>query len=135
MCLSNTSNLKWYSGWWWAGWAWVVLVWYLSLTPHPMKVDVGVTYSDKIGHAIAYTWLMFWFGNLYHNLSVRLMFGIFFIFMGVGLELLQSLTPTRDYELGDILANTVGVFIGFGLVAGKGRFFLRFLEQRFVKSI
>lgn len=41
------------------GWAFVVLVIYLSLNPDP--IDAGRVEGVKVGHFIAYGWLMLWF--------------------------------------------------------------------------
>ncbi|MBA4382695.1 MAG: hypothetical protein C0406_09035, partial [Sideroxydans sp.] len=38
-----------------------------------------------------------------------------FVVMGVGIEILQGLSGYRYFEYADMLANTTGVLIGFGL--------------------
>jgi VanZ family protein len=119
MSLFKRAGLNYYGAWWVIGWAWVALVWYLSLTADPIDIDLGTTFNDKIGHAAAYAWLMFWFGNLYAHRQARIRYALMFIAMGILLEILQgSLTTTRQYSYGDMLANATGVGIGFLLVLG-----------------
>jgi VanZ family protein len=117
MSLFKRAGLRWYGVWWLTGWAWVILVWYLSLTSHPIDIDLGTTFNDKIGHATAYAWLMVWFGNLYQCRHGRISYGIIFVAMGILLEVLQgSLTSVRQFSYGDMLANSVGVLIGYMLL-------------------
>ncbi len=116
MSFFDKFELKWFITWWLMGWAWVSLIWYLSLTATPLEVDLGLAFSDKVGHFIAYGWLMFWFGNLYRGLRVRLFYAGLFILMGIGLEVLQGMGQVRQFEYYDMFANSIGVIIGFVLV-------------------
>ena len=101
------------------GWAWVALVWFLSLTSDPLEIDLGTTFNDKIGHVMAYAWLMFWFGNLYACRQARNTYAVIFILMGILLEFLQGgLTDVRQFSYGDMLADGIGVAIGYLLVLG-----------------
>jgi len=97
------------------GYALVVLVIYLSLRSDPVKITVGFPYEDKIFHALAYFSLMFWFAQIYHDKFQRNMIALVFIVMGGSLEYFQSFDPSRMSEVGDLLANTLGVFLGFTL--------------------
>jgi len=45
------------------GWALVLAIVYLSLTPHPIEIQVEE--GDKMGHLLAYGTLMLWFAQLY----------------------------------------------------------------------
>jgi VanZ family protein len=92
-----------------AGWAWAAAIVWLSLTPSLPKLDAG--HGDKLGHFAAYALLMFWFAQLYAS---RLWYAIGFIAMGVALEFLQGTTGYRQYDLADVLANTLGVLAGWG---------------------
>ena len=91
-----------------AGWAWAAAIVWLSLTPSPPQVDVS--HSDKLGHFVAYGLLMFWFARLYKN---RLAYAAAFIAMGIGLEFAQGALGYRTSEVFDMLANTIGVFMGW----------------------
>ena len=86
------------------------IVW-LSLTPSPPKVDFEQ--SDKVGHFLAYGGVMFWFAQLYVERKARLGYAAGFVAMGVALEFIQGWTGYRDFELYDMLADGVGVALGW----------------------
>jgi VanZ family protein len=85
------------------------IVW-LSLTPAPPKVDIES--GDKLGHLAGYGVLMFWFAQLYLR---RIPYAAGFIAMGIALELLQAWLGYRTLEALDMVANTAGVLLGWGL--------------------
>jgi VanZ family protein len=93
------------------GWAMVAAVVWLSLTPSPPKVDFEQ--SDKVGHFLAYGGLMFWFSQLYVERKVRLAYAAGFAAMGVALEFVQGWTGYRDFEVYDMLADAIGVALGW----------------------
>jgi VanZ family protein len=90
------------------GWAWAAAIVWLSLTPSPPPVEVA--YGDKLGHFAAYGLLMFWFAQLYR---VRVFYAAAFVAMGIGLEFLQGALGYRTYEVPDMVANTLGVALGW----------------------
>jgi len=103
--------------WWGLGVALVLAVWVLSLAP---KVpSIGVQNGDKIGHFMAYGVQVAWFGWL---LSRRWLWAVVLVFVvqGVLLEGLQGMTGYRQPDLWDIVANTIGAFIGFGIAFVSG---------------
>ena len=93
------------------GWGLVAAIVWLSLTPSPPKVDFEQ--SDKVGHFLAYGTLMFWFSQLYVTRKTRLACATGFAAMGVALEFIQGWTGYRDFELYDMLANGIGVALGW----------------------
>jgi VanZ family protein len=93
------------------GWAMVAAIVWLSLTPSPPKVDFEQ--SDKVGHFLAYGGVMFWFAQLYVERKARLGYAAGFVAMGVALEFIQGWTGYRDFELYDMLADGVGVALGW----------------------
>ena len=95
------------------GWSFVVLVIYLSLTAEP--VDLGRIEGVKVGHFIAYGWLMLWFSQLYRSLGSRAAYGVGFALMGVALEYAQGMTGYRSFAYSDMGDNVVGVGMGFAL--------------------
>ncbi|MBL4712652.1 MAG: VanZ family protein [Gammaproteobacteria bacterium] len=95
------------------GYALVVLVVYLSLTSNPVEIVGSFPYKDKFFHALAYFTLMLWFAQIYHDKFQRNMIALVLVFMGASLEYFQSFDPNRFSEAGDLLANTVGVLLGF----------------------
>jgi VanZ family protein len=93
------------------GWAWVAAIVWLSVTPSPPRVDFQ--HSDKLGHFLAYGSLMLWFSFLYPALKARIGYAAAFIAMGVGLEFVQRALGYRMYEVFDMVANTIGVLLGW----------------------
>jgi VanZ family protein len=97
------------------GWLWAATIVFLSLTPSPP--EPGVEHVDKLGHLLAYGLLMFWFCFLYRNRYTRLAYGLGWIAMGVALEFAQRATGTRSLEVADMVANSLGVLLGWGISA------------------
>lgn len=73
---------------------------------------MDVPYSDKIGHFASYAVLMSWFCQLYRR---RIFYAAGFILMGVALEFVQGQLGYRSYEEADMLANALGVLLGWGV--------------------
>ncbi len=95
------------------GWLLVAAIVWLSLTPAPPKVELA--FGDKLGHFVGYGTLMAWFCQLYRSQRARLAYGAGFIAMGVGLEVAQGTLGYRSYEEFDMLANALGVLIGWAI--------------------
>jgi VanZ family protein len=93
------------------GWAWAATIVWLSLMPSPPTIDM--TQGDKLGHFLAYGILMFWFCQLYRSWRVRLGYALGFVALGVTLEFAQRALGTRSYELFDMVANALGVALGW----------------------
>jgi hypothetical protein len=94
-----------------AGWAMVGAIVWLSLTPAPPTLDFEQ--SDKAGHFLGYGTLMAWFAWLYPARPARIGYAAGFVAMGVGLELAQRQLGYRTYEEFDMLANALGVLLGW----------------------
>jgi VanZ family protein len=90
------------------GWFWVVVTIYLSLTPNPPPATMSL--GDKIGHLLAYASLMGWWHQIDRN-AYRL--ALIFILMGLFLEILQNIGGSRQADIFDMAANTIGVGIGW----------------------
>lgn len=89
----------------------------LALSLLPMPVDANLPENgDKLGHLLMYGSLMFWFGLLYPAWRRRFALALAFCAMGIGVEFLQDLTPYRSFEQADMVANSVGVLIGWCIV-------------------
>ena len=132
MFFSETSTLQWYRLWWTFGWCWVAITWYLSLMASPPMPHIDFAYTDKIYHCLGYAWLMGWFGNIYHRPLPRLSYAVFLVTMGVAIEFIQGMSHYRQYEIADMVANTIGVGFGFVLTLGPMRLALRWVESRFI---
>jgi len=88
----------------------MAIVW-LSLTPSPPTIDVDQ--GDKLGHFAAYGLLMFVFCQIYVLSRTRLVYAAGFVAMGIALEFLQGMTVYRTFDVFDMLANAVGVVLGW----------------------
>ena len=93
------------------GWAMVAAIVWLSLTPAPPRVDFRE--SDKIGHLLGYGGVMFWFSQLYAKTKTRISYGTGFVAMGITLEFIQGALGYRTYEVFDMVANSLGVVLGW----------------------
>ena len=97
----------------WQGLAWCmvwVVVW-LSLTPHPPEPPAFLAW-DKAQHCLAYAFLMFWFRQAF---SKTWRWPLFLVALGVGIEFLQGYGGFRVFDRLDMLANSIGVVLGFML--------------------
>ena len=95
--------------WRMVGWLGVAITLVVSLTP-PL-LDEGSGQSDKIVHLVGYAVLMFWWAQLI--VRQRWTLAIAVMLFGATIELLQGLTPSRQPDLLDALANCTGVVLGW----------------------
>jgi VanZ family protein len=111
----------------------VLLLSYFSLVPNPPEFNIELKHFDKVRHFIAYFILMFWFSQLYKTVNVRIFYVLFFILLGVVLEILQGLGGVRYFEYYDMLANTLGVVFAWIITKGRLNQLLLFVENKLVK--
>ncbi len=115
------------------GYVFVSAVVFLSLSPPPDIPLEDIPWIDKVSHFLAYGFLMLWFAQLYVRTVFWVLATLFFV-MGVSLEVAQSLTDDRFFEVADMVANGVGVGFGwFAACAGLNSLFEAF-EKYFVKN-
>jgi len=102
------------------GWALVAAIVWLSLTPSPPSLEVA--WGDKLGHFAAYGTLMFWFCQIYPRRGTRISYAAGFVALGIALEFAQGAIGYRSFELFDMLANAIGVGLGWSaaIVARRG---------------
>jgi len=115
------------------GYVFVSAVVFLSLSSPPDISLEDIPWIDKVCHFLAYGFLMLWFAQLYVRTIFWVLATLFFV-MGVSLEVAQSLTEDRFFEVADMVANGVGVGFGwFAASAGLNSLFQAF-EKCFVKN-
>ena len=90
------------------GWLGVAAALVLSLTP-PVLNESG--HTDKIVHLSGYAVLTFWWAQIVVRRRWKLAVAV--VLFGGAIELLQGLTPDRDPDVLDALANTGGVLLGW----------------------
>ena len=105
------------------GWALIGAILWLSLTPQPPQVDFE--HSDKVGHFLAYGGLMFWFCQLYRASRTRLAYALAFIAMGVAIEFVQGWSGYRSFEVNDMVADGIGVLLGWAVALALPPLFKR----------
>ena len=110
------------------GWFWVAAVFYLSLTPQPPQ-PIEFDGVDKLEHALAYGLLMLWFCQVYAESVLRIRLLLALVAMGAGIEFLQGMTGYRFFEYADMVANSAGVLIGWGLAHTRMGRMISLLEQ------
>ena len=95
-------------------------------------LDTGLSfpYEDKLYHAFAYFVLMAWFGQIYHAPLQRNTFAFLFVALGLSMEYMQSFDPERMAEFADMVANIVGVLIGYMLTATRFKRTLLAIEKK-----
>ncbi len=91
------------------GWLGVLLTLVISLMPPALDDSSG--HTDKFVHLAGYALLMFWWAQLVGERRWKLAIAV--ILFGIAIEGLQGLTPTRQPDLLDVLANTSGVMLGW----------------------
>ena len=94
--------------WWGVGWGIVAVAVWFSLGPQAL--DNGLPQGDKWNHLAGYGALMVWFAQLP---LPRARLALACLAFGVLLELAQGLTPNRQPDTLDALANAGGVALGW----------------------
>jgi VanZ family protein len=98
--------------WWSVGWLLVAGVAVGSLVPSSFVDDVSI--RDKPLHAMAYLALTLWFAGLYRRERHWILAALIFAF-GFALDVAQSGTATRSFDLADVAANAGGILVGLVL--------------------
>ncbi len=88
--------------------------------------------DDKLTHLVVYAGLMGWFAQIFRHDLTRLLFAALFTGMGVAMEFLQAMTPSRQFDILDMVANTSGVVLAWALAyTWVGNLLVKF-ESRFL---
>jgi VanZ family protein len=95
--------------WRMAGWLGIALT--LAVSLMPPALDSSGSHIDKIVHLFGYAVLTFWWAQLVTRRRWKLAIAV--VLFGVAIELLQGLTPARQPDLLDALANSSGVLLGW----------------------
>lgn len=91
------------------GWLGIALTVVVSLMPPALGDDSG--HADKIVHLAGYAVLTFWWAQFVTRQRWKLAIAV--VLFGIIIELLQGLTPARQPDLLDALANSGGVLLGW----------------------
>jgi len=123
--------LRYRKAWLFVGYSLVAFVVYSSLTSSPVKVEVNN--FDKYAHTFGYFVLMGWFVQLYQTPKSVFVCAVLFIIMGVGLEFIQGATGYRQFDIYDMMANTLGVLIAWVLSLTRFPCLLKYFEKYVIK--
>jgi len=110
------------------GYGLIALIVYLSLTSQPIDLETGLPYQDKLFHMLAYFTLTAWFVQIFHARRHLNLWAIAFLCLGLSMEFVQSFEPTRSAEFADMLANAIGVTLGYALSATPLKYVLIRIE-------
>jgi VanZ family protein len=131
--LHEMRELRFIRLWLTIGFLLVGVVCFLTLTPSPP--DMGdLPESDKIGHFVAYSTMMLWFGFIFLRGKRYTKIGLAFIVMGIVLESMQGMLEYRNFSYLDMCANACGVIIGWLLARTRLADTLVFVEGKFRKN-
>lgn len=112
----------------WRVGGWLGLLVTLALSLMPPALGDNSSHTDKLVHIAGYALLMFWWAQLIGFPRWRLALAV--VLFGGAIELLQGLTPDRMPDLLDVLANTLGVLLGW-IVARRIPLLPRLLAARY----
>lgn len=112
--LLRAEHLRYRYVWAFIGFSMVLAILAVSLINIPPPV-AKILWSDKLLHGIAYGGLMGWFAQIFRHDLMRLILLAGFIALGISIEFLQALTPTRQFDLHDMVANTGGAIVAWAL--------------------
>lgn len=116
-------------GVWVFGWALCIA---LSLLP-PVPLD-GPPDSDKIGHFLAYFTLSAWAVWLFRTRRAQVLAALSLVALGLAIEWAQAnLTVTRQGDLRDALANTLGIALGLSLTVTPLAQWLERFDRKFLR--
>ena len=111
---------------------WTVLITVASLVSSSAIPKVNLLWNDKIVHFLFYFFfVVFWSFALHKNFYLKkysFIIVVFAIVYGIIIEVLQGLlTTTREPDLYDVFANSLGAIIGYlGFYCVKYKFFNKF---------
>lgn len=106
----NANTLKYRKLWLTIGYGLIAVIVYFSLIASLPRT--GLAHGDKLGHFLAYGSLMWWFCLLYPK-TRRWTLAAIFIAMGFALDVSQSFVSRHVFDMLDVLANTIGIAVGW----------------------
>ena len=122
-------SLKYIKLWLGLGWLQTAFVIFLSIIPDPPVMEIYYG-ADKFMHILAYSILMYWFGMCYERGRSYGFVGAGLVIMGIVLELVQGGVGYRHFSYLDMMANCLGVFLGWLLSRTRLSLALVYLEKK-----
>ena len=109
------SDLQFASRWFFAGLILMSMVMAVSLAPNRVE-SLEITYVDKVMHMIAFMGLMVFFCG-FVEVQLRWLLVLFLLACGGLIEVLQIPVPGRSAEAADLMADMVGIMLGWFLAS------------------
>ena len=109
-----------------------VIIGSVMTLPAPVR---QVMLQDKVLHTLAYGLLMGWFAQIYRNDLARLLLAAALVTMGIVIEFVQGSTGHREFEILDMIANTSGVVLAWGLAYTRVGNALAWFESSVCKRV
>ncbi|HEY7760006.1 MAG TPA: VanZ family protein [Burkholderiales bacterium] len=97
----------------WLGLGWVGVVGVVILSLVPLPPMAGAEHGDKFGHATTYGLLMWWFAQAWLRSDSRARTAVGLLALGVALEFAQGWTGFRDFSVADMIADALGIALGW----------------------
>ncbi|MGF1556110.1 VanZ family protein [Paucihalobacter sp.] len=98
----------------------IISITVLSLININRLPDIGTNHDDKLYHASAYFVFVILSFNYLKKIEVKkavLIAMVFSVFYGIIIEVLQHVLNTnRTFDILDIVANTIGVILGYFII-------------------
>jgi VanZ family protein len=110
-----SGRLRWHGAWVLVGVAIMGWTLWMALRPDP-DITLDFPLGDKCLHAVTFTCLMGWWGNVYRRRPARVWAALVCLAFGVFIEFAQWLSPPRDADALDVLADSVGIVLALLLL-------------------
>lgn len=124
-------HLKFAPVWLFLGFLLIAFIFVMSVISVPASVK-SFLLNDKLMHVAVYGCLMGWFAQIFRHDLMRLALVSGFILMGVGMEYVQSMVPSRHFEVLDMIANTSGIVLAWALAYTSMGQLLVWFEKTFL---
>lgn len=113
--IQPSKRLRWHR--WWVVAGVLVMGWtlWMALRPDP-GFTVDLPDGDKWLHAFTFTCLVGWWGNLYVRRRERIIAALGCLAFGIFIEFAQWLSPPRDADPFDVLADGIGIALALLLL-------------------
>lgn len=130
----QTGRLHWHRPW--AGVGVLIMLWtlWMALRPDP-GITVDLPNGDKWLHAFTFTCLMGWWGNLNRRRQARIWVALGCLAFGIFIEFAQWLSPPRDADPFDVLADAIGIVVALLLLRTPLARVLAALESRLLRRV
>lgn len=101
----------------WFAFGLLMLLTLITLSVINIPEPVGqIMLHDKAMHLLAYGGITGWFAQIFRHSVTRVVLLLLFIAIGVAVELVQGLVPSRQFEVLDMVANASGAMLAWALV-------------------